>query len=99
MNPPIRLHNTLSRTEELLRTERPDRVTMYVCGPTVYNYAHIGNAWPANLLVLLVRGYQLCISPMFGPRCRFHPTCSQYAIDALRTHGSHRPGGHHCAMA
>lgn len=36
--------------------------------------------WPANLLVLLVRGYQLFISPMLGPHCRFHPTCSQYAI-------------------
>jgi GTP cyclohydrolase I len=34
--------------------------------------------WPANLLVLLVRGYQLFISPMLGQHCRFHPTCSQY---------------------
>ena len=44
--------------------------------------------WPANLLVLIIRGYQLLISPMLGPRCRFHPTCSQYAIDALRMHGA-----------
>lgn len=44
--------------------------------------------WLAQLLVLLVRGYQLFISPMLGPRCRFHPTCSQYAIEALRTHGA-----------
>ena len=44
--------------------------------------------WPANLLVLIVRGHQLFISPMLGPRCRFHPTCSHYAIEALRTHGS-----------
>ena len=44
--------------------------------------------WLANLLVLLVRGYQLFISPMFGPHCRFHPTCSHYAIEALRTHGA-----------
>ncbi|WP_418064578.1 membrane protein insertion efficiency factor YidD [Sedimenticola thiotaurini] len=35
-----------------------------------------------------MRGYQLFISPMLGPRCRFHPTCSQYAIDALRMHGA-----------
>ena len=48
MNPTIRLHNTLTRTKEPLRTERPDRVTMYVCGPTVYNYARIGNARPAT---------------------------------------------------
>lgn len=44
--------------------------------------------WPANLLVLLVHGYQLFISPMLGPHCRFHPTCSQYAIEALQVHGA-----------
>ena len=56
MNPPtIRLHNTLTRTKEPLQTERPDRVTMYVCGPTVYNYAHIGNARPAVVFDVLSR--------------------------------------------
>lgn len=55
MNPPIYLHNTLTRRKEPLRTERPDRVTMYVCGPTVYNYAHIGNARPAVVFDVLVR--------------------------------------------
>ncbi|NHI00785.1 membrane protein insertion efficiency factor YidD [Oceanimonas sp. MB9] len=44
--------------------------------------------WPSLLLVLLVRGYQLFISPLLGPRCRFHPTCSQYAIESLQTHGA-----------
>lgn len=44
--------------------------------------------WPTQLLVLFVRSYQLFISPMLGPRCRFHPTCSQYAIESLRTHGA-----------
>jgi putative membrane protein insertion efficiency factor len=44
--------------------------------------------WPAEFLVLLVRGYQLLISPMLGPHCRFQPTCSQYAVEALRTHGA-----------
>ena len=44
--------------------------------------------WPANLLVLIARGYQLFISPLLGPRCRFHPTCSHYAIEALQTHGA-----------
>jgi len=55
VNPTIRLHNTLSRTKEPLRTERPDRVTLYVCGPTVYNYAHIGNARPAVVFDVLSR--------------------------------------------
>jgi cysteinyl-tRNA synthetase len=55
MNPPILLHNTLVRRKEPLRTEQPDRVTMYVCGPTVYNYAHIGNARPAVVFDVLAR--------------------------------------------
>jgi hypothetical protein len=38
-------------------------------------------------LVLLVRGYQKLISPLIGPHCRFAPTCSQYAIEALTQHG------------
>ncbi|WP_404832951.1 membrane protein insertion efficiency factor YidD [Alcaligenes nematophilus] len=40
-----------------------------------------------SVLVLLVRGYQLFISPLLGPRCRFYPTCSQYATQALQVHG------------
>ncbi|MBQ3174530.1 MAG: membrane protein insertion efficiency factor YidD [Bacteroidales bacterium] len=37
-------------------------------------------------LLLLVRFYQICISPLKPPTCRFTPTCSQYAIEALRKH-------------
>ncbi|MDY0105269.1 cysteine--tRNA ligase [Achromobacter sp.] len=55
MNPPILLYNTLARKKEPLRTEQPDRVTMYVCGPTVYNFAHIGNARPAVVFDVLAR--------------------------------------------
>lgn len=39
------------------------------------------------LLIALVRGYQLFISPLLGPRCRFYPSCSHYTIEALQTHG------------
>ena len=42
----IRLHNTLARRVEPFVPLDPARVTMYVCGPTVYNYVHIGNARP-----------------------------------------------------
>lgn len=38
-------------------------------------------------LVFLLRIYQVHVSPAFPPRCRFHPSCSHYAVDALRTHG------------
>lgn len=37
--------------------------------------------------ILLIHGYQKFISPLLGARCRFRPTCSQYALEALRTHG------------
>ena len=40
--------------------------------------------WP---LVMLVRFYQVCISPLKPACCRFTPTCSAYAIEALRKHG------------
>jgi putative membrane protein insertion efficiency factor len=43
-----------------------------------------------RLLLLLVRGYQLLISPLLGPRCRFYPSCSAYAVTALQTHGALR---------
>jgi putative membrane protein insertion efficiency factor len=42
---------------------------------------------PAWLLTQLVRGYQLVLSPLLGPRCRFYPSCSAYAVEALTTHG------------
>jgi putative membrane protein insertion efficiency factor len=41
-----------------------------------------------RILEALIRGYQKLISPLLGQRCRFHPTCSQYAIDAIKVHGS-----------
>ena len=40
-----------------------------------------------RLIVLVLRFYQRWISPALGPRCRFAPSCSQYAVDALRAHG------------
>ena len=49
------LTNTLSRTKEPFAPADPDHVTMYVCGPTVYNFAHIGNARPAVVFDVLYR--------------------------------------------
>jgi hypothetical protein len=37
-----------------------------------------------RLLVWLLRAYQLLVSPMLGPSCRFYPSCSNYAIEAVR---------------
>lgn len=51
----LRLHNSLTRQVEDFVPQDPSRVTMYVCGPTVYNYVHIGNARPAVVFGLLAR--------------------------------------------
>ncbi|MST70831.1 membrane protein insertion efficiency factor YidD [Mogibacterium kristiansenii] len=40
-----------------------------------------------SILILMVRGYQLFISPLFPPACRFTPTCSTYFIQALEKYG------------
>ncbi len=42
----------------------------------------------ARLLVMLVRGYQVGISHWLPPACRYTPSCSQYAIEALQRHGA-----------
>ena len=43
-------------------------------------------------LILLIRAYRYFISPLMGPHCRFHPTCSCYAQTALERHGVLRGG-------
>ena len=42
----------------------------------------------SKLLIRLIRFYQKFISPLLGQSCRFHPTCSQYAVEALSNHGA-----------
>jgi putative membrane protein insertion efficiency factor len=42
---------------------------------------------PRRLLMALVRGYQLLLSPWLGQNCRFTPSCSHYALEALESHG------------
>ena len=45
---------------------------------------------PARILLAVLRFYQLGISPLFGPSCRYAPTCSEYAREAVQVHGSLR---------
>lgn len=52
---PLVLHDTMARKKRAFEPADPKRVTMYVCGPTVYNYAHIGNARAAVVFDLLFR--------------------------------------------
>ena len=43
--------------------------------------------YPAQASIKVVKGYQQCISPLFGPSCRFYPSCSHYAVEALTRFG------------
>lgn len=55
------------------------------------NRSFLGNCLAAGF-IFAIRCYQVLISPLIGPRCRFYPSCSHYAIDAIRTHGPLRGG-------
>ncbi len=45
-----------------------------------------------RLLIFIIRLYQILISPLLPPRCRFAPSCSQYALEAIGRHGAIRGG-------
>jgi putative membrane protein insertion efficiency factor len=47
---------------------------------------------PGRMMILLVRIYQVCISPLLGKNCRFQPTCSSYFIQAVEKYGAIRGG-------
>ncbi len=59
----LRLHNTLTRQKEAFAPLDPDRVRLYVCGPTVYDRAHIGNARPVIVFDVLFR----LLRHLYGP--------------------------------
>jgi len=46
------------------------------------------STYSQQLLIGIVRGYQLLISPFLGNNCRFYPSCSAYTIEAMQTHGA-----------
>jgi len=45
---------------------------------------------PASALIGLIAGYRRFVGPLLGPRCRFYPSCSAYALEAVRVHGAAR---------
>lgn len=63
MSPTLRLYNTLTRTKQDFAPIDPSNVRMYVCGPTVYDYAHIGNARPVIVFDVLYR----LLRHIYGP--------------------------------
>ena len=51
----LRIYDTMAREKRVFEPQDPSRITLYVCGPTVYNYAHIGNARPPVVFDVLRR--------------------------------------------
>ena len=57
----LQLYNTMSREKQVFQPIDPSRVTMYVCGPTVYNRVHIGNARPVVVFDYALSGTKECL--------------------------------------
>ncbi len=52
----------------------------------------MSNTFPSRTMIFAIKAYRYFVSPMFGQHCRFHPTCSAYAIEAIERHGAVRGG-------
>ena len=71
----------------------PDRPAVAAAPPAAApRRAHPLARLGAGVLIFLVRGYQVVLSPLLPPACRYYPSCSQYAIEALEKHGALRGG-------
>ena len=53
----------------------------------MHQLTHILNRTTAAILIVAIRVYQWVISPVLGPNCRYQPTCSTYAAEAVARHG------------
>lgn len=83
---PVAAHPSLGRESALLYPAMTAAATATVCAapplPDVIN----------RLLIALLRGYKRWLSPLLGPRCRFMPSCSEYAMEAIGRFGALRGG-------
>lgn len=83
----IRLHDTMAREKRVFTPADPKRVTMYVCGPTVYGRAHIGNARPAVIFDVLARLLRHVYGPESLVYARNVTDVDDKIIDAARAEG------------
>ena len=70
----LRLYNTLTRKKEPFQPIDAGNVRMYVCGPTVYDFAHIGNARPVIVFDVLFRLLRHLYGSSTSPMCATSPT-------------------------
>ena len=59
-----------------------------VWAPIAWIWNHTLGLVLAWILIVLIRGYQMLISPLLPPSCRFHPSSSAYGLESVRTHGA-----------
>ena len=100
----MKIYNTLTRQKEELKTIKPNEVKIYACGPTVYNYIHIGNARPICIFDILrryleYRGYQVTFVQNFTDIDdkiinKANEEGADYLTVALRYHPSQSDGEH-----
>jgi putative membrane protein insertion efficiency factor len=60
--------------------------------PIIGLTASAPSSWSAKVMWMGIRFYQLAISPMLGPACRYYPTCSNYALEAIGKYGALKGG-------
>lgn len=64
----------------------------YVVNMLVYIWEKLIKRGVGFLFLVLIRAYQLLLSPILGASCRFSPTCSQYGVEAIRKYGPFKGG-------
>jgi cysteinyl-tRNA synthetase len=83
----IQLHDTMAREKRVFAPADPARITLYVCGPTVYNRAHIGNARPAVVFDVLARLLRHAYGPASLIYARNVTDVDDKIIDAAKSEG------------
>ncbi|RVW02338.1 membrane protein insertion efficiency factor YidD [Rhodococcus spongiicola] len=73
----------MSNEHDVARAESGSRSSLFAA-----NLLTSLRSLPARVLIFLIELYRTYVSPLRLPTCRFTPTCSEYAVDALRTHGA-----------
>ena len=81
----LKLYDTLTREKRAFTPLDPANVRMYVCGPTVYDFAHIGNARPVIVFDVLFRLLRhLWMAPITSPMCATSPMWTTRSTRARR---------------
>ena len=80
----LRLYDTLTKEKRVFTPIDPSNVRMYVCGPTVYDFAHIGNARPVIVFDVLFRLLRQSMAPTTSPMSATSPTSTTRSTPARR---------------